>query len=63
MSGQLYAPVALTPRKRVPSTHCIGEWVGRKPSLGAADLTKITFSRQGDLSRGTDKIHETPQQG
>jgi hypothetical protein len=35
VSGQLHAPIALLPRDRAPSIHCIGGWVGPKVSLDA----------------------------
>jgi hypothetical protein len=40
VSGQLYAPAALTP-ERTPGTHCIGGWVD--PRAGLDDVEKIIF--------------------
>jgi hypothetical protein len=38
MSGQLHAPVALSPGERAPSTHWIGGWLG--PTADLEDIEK-----------------------
>jgi hypothetical protein len=33
VNGQLHAPVALLPGKKILATHCIGGWVGPRAGL------------------------------
>jgi len=35
VSGQLHAPVSLTPTERAPGAHWIGGWVGPRAGLDA----------------------------
>jgi hypothetical protein len=40
MNGQLHAPAAL-PTEKATGTHCIGSWVGPRPSLDIIERRKI----------------------
>jgi hypothetical protein len=41
VSGQLHAPAALPPGKRVPGTHWIGGWVGPRTAQDDAEKRKV----------------------
>jgi hypothetical protein len=46
VSGQLHAPAALFPRKKVPGTHWIGGWVGPRTGLYEVVKRKIPIPRR-----------------
>jgi hypothetical protein len=43
VSGQLHASAALTPRKELPGTHCIGGWVGSRRGLDTVEKREILY--------------------
>jgi hypothetical protein len=45
VSGQLHAPVALTPGEKAPGTHWIGGWVSPRAVLDAVVKRKIPSPR------------------
>jgi hypothetical protein len=47
MSGQRYAPAALYPGERTPSTHWIGGWVGPRAGLVTGARRKILYPCRG----------------
>jgi hypothetical protein len=48
VSGELQAPAALSPEKRVPLNHWIlvGGWVGPRSSLDVLEERKVSFPRR-----------------
>jgi hypothetical protein len=46
VGGQLHAPATLPPRKRAPSTHWIGGWVGPRTGLDKVPKRKIPRPHQ-----------------
>jgi hypothetical protein len=52
VSGQRYAPAALYPGVKTPSTHCTRGWVGRKAGLDTDARGQILcFCRESNLDR------------
>jgi hypothetical protein len=54
LSGQLHAPVALTPEDGTPGTHCIGRWVN--PRTGLDDMEKRKFLPHRDSNSDSSVI-------